>query len=103
MILRVLLGAAAILGAGAVRAAPLEAYGQLPSMHDVVLSPDGARIAFSTDLKGVRTVLVQSVSPPALIGGLKVGDQPLRLLTWAGTDHLLLTTTATGYADAERA
>ena len=99
MILRLLLVAMAILGAGAVRAAPLEAYGQLPSMHDVVLSPDGAKIAFSTDLKGVRTVLVQSVSPAALIGGLKVGDQPLRVLTWAGSDHLLLTTTATGYAD----
>ena len=100
MIVRVLLVAAAILGAGLAHAAPLEAYGQLPSMHDVVLSPDGAKIAFSTDLKGVRTVLVQSVSPAALIGGLRVGDQPLRLLTWAGNDHLLLTTTATGYADA---
>jgi hypothetical protein len=30
------------------RAAPLETYGRLPSLENVVLSPDGLRLAFLT-------------------------------------------------------
>jgi dienelactone hydrolase len=83
--------ALACLGvAGAARAQPpLEAYGALPAIEDMVLSPSGKSFAFvavegETRRLFIRTTrggLVQSAS----LGGMKV-----RQLVWAGNDHLLI-------------
>ncbi len=86
------------LGGTAGAAPALEVYGRLPTMDHVAISPDGRAVAFETDLHGERTVLVQSVDPPSLLGGLKLGRFPLRGLTWVGADHVLLTTATADYA-----
>ena len=43
----------AVAVATAGRAAPLEAYGQLPTVDNIDISPDGKNIAFATDRKSV--------------------------------------------------
>jgi hypothetical protein len=48
--LRTLVVLAALWVASASQAAPLEAYGRLPSLETVSLSHDGTRIAFVRDL-----------------------------------------------------
>jgi dienelactone hydrolase len=57
------------------QSAPIEAYGRLPSLEEVSLSPDGSRIAIvalakmQTDLSdGVRYLVQQGIADPARVG-----------------------------------
>lgn len=76
-------------------AAPLEAYGRLPSLEDVSLSPDGSRIAFVKTTQNTRLIEVASLADRKLLGGLRVGDQKLREVSWADDNHLLIVTSDT--------
>jgi dipeptidyl aminopeptidase/acylaminoacyl peptidase len=76
-------------------AAPLEAYGQLPSLDQFTISPDGKNIAYVTNVDGKRTVLINSLDAGKVVAGIAVGDQKLRDLTWADSDNLLLTMSVT--------
>jgi dipeptidyl aminopeptidase/acylaminoacyl peptidase len=95
-----LMAAGAVLtclgGATAVAAAPLETYGRLPSLEQMVVSPDGSKMAYITDVEGKRSVVVQAIRPTKLIMGVQAGSQKLRGLVWAGSDHVLITTSTTG-------
>jgi dipeptidyl aminopeptidase/acylaminoacyl peptidase len=82
----------------AAAAAPLEAYGQLPSLDQFTISPDGKNIAYVTNVNGKRTVLINSIAQGQVIGGIDVNDQKLRDLTWADNDNLLLTMSVTHVA-----
>ena len=88
---------AAFLGARA-DAAPLEAYGHLPTLEKVTLSPDGNTLAFVQALEGNRLVIVHSLKDHKAINAIKLGDAKLRDLSWADDRHLLIvtSTTATG-------
>jgi dipeptidyl aminopeptidase/acylaminoacyl peptidase len=77
------------------QAAPLEAYGQLPSLEDVSLSPDGKNLSFVTNVGNKRTVIVKSVADHTTLAAIAAGDRKLRALTWADSDHLLITTSST--------
>ena len=78
------------------RAAPLEAYGRLPAMEDVRLSPDGARLAYVATDGERRTLVVQELAHNTIIAALRVGERKLRSVQWAGDNHLILTTSTTG-------
>jgi dipeptidyl aminopeptidase/acylaminoacyl peptidase len=91
----VALAAIVSLSAGAAGAAPLEAYGRLPALEQMAVSPQGDKLAFITDLKGQRTVIVQSLRPTKLIAGAAAGQQKLRSLDWADDDHVLITISKT--------
>ncbi len=97
------LGAGVFLGlciaAGAARAAPLEAYGQLPTLDNLALSPDGTKLAYATDVNGKRTVLMSSLTEGKILAGVSTGDQKLRDLTWADNDHLLISLSVTRRAE----
>ena len=90
--------AAAWLAAGAARAAPLEAFGALPTMSQVAISPDGTKIAFVQPLNGKQAVVVDQLNPAASAGGLPPTDQKVRALIWADPTHLLVVKSQAGYA-----
>lgn len=79
----------------AAHAAPIEAYGRLPTLEEVQLSPDGNRIAYVTAVNEQRTITIHDLSgkeKPVLIPG---GNQKLRQLQWAGDGHLVITASQT--------
>jgi hypothetical protein len=63
-----LVALAALLVGSASWAAPLEAYGRLPSLEEVSLSPDGTRIAFVKALGTERVIAVSALANRALLG-----------------------------------
>lgn len=87
---------AAALGFGAVQAAPLEAYGRLPTIEDVTISPDGTLLAVSSALSSEdRVVSIHNASDKSVIQVLRLGKDKLRWVQWAGSRHLLITTSTT--------
>ena len=78
---------------GAQAAPPLEAYGRLPAVELVRLSPDGDRFAWVAAAGEERKLLVGSggkILIQAPIGQTKVRD-----LEWVGEDYLLVVTSST--------
>lgn len=91
------LSVAAILGmAPSGHAAPLEVYGQLPTLEDVVVSPDGSRLAFVRTKGDDRTIVIASLAEGRGINTIHMGDYKLRSITWADSEHLLITTSEAG-------
>ncbi len=87
---------AALATAPSIRAAvPLEVYGRLPHYENVVLSPDGSRVAFIRTDENARTVVVQELASGKRLGELRAGDQKLRGIRWADNDRLMIYTSAT--------
>lgn len=87
--------AAVMMCAGAADAAPpFEAYGHMPSLDMVKLSPDGSTIAYvrAGDVK--RWIVVQKLGNPKPIATMDVGDQKLRWIDWADNAHIIITTSS---------
>ena len=78
------------------RAAPLEAYGRLPSIENALLSPDGGKIALTVTNGEQRRIVVEDLTAGKTIANIDAGDQKLRWLQWAGSDHLIVTVSMTG-------
>lgn len=75
-------------------AAPLEAYGRLPTIETVSISPDGQKLALIVTTGDERRVAVRDLKA----GTTQVfgaGNTKVRELNWAGPDHLLITSTTT--------
>lgn len=76
------------------KVAPLDAYGQLPGVDDVDISPNGTRIAMAITVKGKRRILVMDNKSRVLrmesADGMKI-----RSLQFAGDDRLILQRSAT--------
>src|SRR5690242_9064671 len=75
-------------------AAPLEAYGGLPNIESVEISPDGtkAAVAISTGeqrLLGIKTL------PDGQMRTYAVGAAKVRRLDWVGSDRVIITTSQT--------
>jgi hypothetical protein len=84
-------------GAHAAESAPpLEAFGRLPTLEDVVLSPDGTKIAFVNTVGESRNLVVAPLTQPKILGGVHVGDAKLRDVEWIDDDNLLGTISSTG-------
>jgi dipeptidyl aminopeptidase/acylaminoacyl peptidase len=81
---------ALLLAAPVARATPLEAYGKLPSLEDVALSPGGTRLAFVRTVNDNRILAVHSFVDNKLTGGMRLGTVKLRSLQWADDDHLIV-------------
>ena len=79
---RMLMGLiAALLTAASTKAAPLSAYGDLPAIDLIEISPDGAKLALATSNGDQRTVAVVPLSG----GGAKryaAGSSKIRRLQW---------------------
>jgi dipeptidyl aminopeptidase/acylaminoacyl peptidase len=80
------------------RAAPLTAYGQLPDVSEVAISPDGRAMAAMVGLGADRAMQMRSLPDLALMTSFPTGDAKVRSLRWAGPDHLVLTYSRTTQA-----
>jgi dipeptidyl aminopeptidase/acylaminoacyl peptidase len=89
------LAAIVVLAAGAARAAPLEAYGKLPSIEEMTISPDGTRLASIRTNGEQRTIRIETLADHKVQRLLQVGDAKLRGLEWAGPDHLIILRSST--------
>ncbi len=95
---RIILAIAAMFASLAVsvvaEAAPLEAYGRLPNIEEVSISPDGQKLGVILTTGEDRGILIRD-----LAGGtdqvIRAGNQKVRALSWAGSNHLLITKTTT--------
>jgi dipeptidyl aminopeptidase/acylaminoacyl peptidase len=82
-------------------------YGRLPFLEDVILSPDGAKIAFVRTLGDQRDLVIAGFGQSRALGGARVGDTKLRGIRWMDDSNLLITTSTTelpplGFIGAER-
>jgi acetyl esterase/lipase len=90
--LRWLAGFALGLMGGACLAAPLEAYGKLPTFENGVVSPDGKLLALEMTDGDKRVVIIEDPVKKTMIAALRAGGQKVRDIQWAGSDHLIITT-----------
>ena len=72
------------------QSAPLDAYGALPAVEFVSVSPSGARLA-SVKVEGERRgLLVTDLASGEPIGLADIGDTKVRDVSWIGEDRLLI-------------
>ena len=92
-----ILAAAAVLlclGRPAFAAPPLAAYGKLPALDMVRLSPSGDKIAFVAVDGESRRLFVRKVGGDAIFVS-PVGANKIRDLSWVGDDYVLIKASAT--------
>ncbi|WP_296458048.1 hypothetical protein [Phenylobacterium sp.] len=76
-------------------AAPLAAYGKLPSIEQATISPSGHAVAVVVTNGEQRTVVVKDLdSDTVTLRGL-LGDNKIRSVQWAGDKHLVVVASAT--------
>jgi dipeptidyl aminopeptidase/acylaminoacyl peptidase len=92
------IAAAAAMACGMAHAAPLEAYGRLPTMDMVSISPDGSKVAFVQVVNGKQAIVVDQLNPAAVVGEMPPTDQKVRGLEWADNSHLVVVKSQSGYA-----
>jgi dipeptidyl aminopeptidase/acylaminoacyl peptidase len=73
---------------------PVEAYGKLPGIEEVQISPSGTRYAFVATVGETRRLYVATTDGKALKVA-EVGTTKVRGLTWAGDNHVLVELSAT--------
>lgn len=83
------------LCATAAQGAPLEAYGKLPSVERVEISPSGKLIAFIYAGPDGRVLTVRNTADKTTVITGGVGETKVRSLAWAGDDSLVLTVSST--------
>jgi dipeptidyl aminopeptidase/acylaminoacyl peptidase len=92
---RLLLALALGFAAQAATAAPLEAYGRLPTIEAVAVSPGGGLVAaIVTDGEG-RRIVVKKIGEAKPVLVAEAGPAKIRQLQWAGDGHLILTASVT--------
>lgn len=72
----------------------LAIYGQLPTIEEVEISPDGSKLAVILTNGEQRFLTVREVGG-GMLAGVNVGSTKLRGVQWAGEDHLILVVSQT--------
>ncbi len=96
--LRVWAGLAAVaaaLFATSAAAAPLAAYGELPTIEQIAISPDGKLLAIDVVKGEQRSIVVQDLAARKILTGIRTGEAKIRNLQFAGNDHLIITSSST--------
>lgn len=73
---------------------PLAAYGRLPSIEGVEISPDGKLLAI-TVTDGEHRVLAIRKTDTTMVTGITMGAVKVRGVQWAGPEHVLVITSST--------
>ncbi|HEX7948661.1 MAG TPA: S9 family peptidase [Phenylobacterium sp.] len=76
-------------------AAPLEAYGKLPTIEAIALSPSGGAVAFVVTDGEKRVIAVQDLATKAFLLRIGTGTVKVRNVRWAGDGHLIIVTSVT--------
>jgi len=97
-----------LLASGRLLAAPppVGAYGGLPAIEQVSLSPSGARYAFVATIGEARRLVAATSDGRSVLFSVETGQAKVARIVWAGEDHLLVTALHTnqlgmGYAVSE--
>jgi dipeptidyl aminopeptidase/acylaminoacyl peptidase len=77
-------------------AAPLAAYGSLPTIERAAVSPDGKHLALVVTNGEQRAVVIETTADQKPIDIVKMGDGKLRYIEWVGVDHVLMTVSVHG-------
>ncbi|HEY2462881.1 MAG TPA: S9 family peptidase [Steroidobacteraceae bacterium] len=84
------------LQAVAADAVPLAVFGRLPTLEDVVISPDGTKLAFVKTIGDSRKLAVIPLNSPGVPGvAVVVGNTKLRDVEWVDDDNILATVSST--------
>lgn len=94
LLARILFAVSLSASAQAAAPPPVEAYGKLPGITDVKISPSGQHIAFVATVNNTRRFFITDPTGKPQASG-DIGDMKVRRLEWAGDDHLLVISTAT--------
>lgn len=86
---------AAFFALPAAAAPPLEAYGRLPTLEQVEVSPDGTKLAYVRPEGESRKIMVQSLADGKILAGVGVGNEKLRDLFWVGNGRIAFSTSTT--------
>ena len=87
-------GALSFAALSASAAPPIEAYGKLPALEKVSLSPSGQRYALISVAGETRRLLVGTTDDKPLFAA-NLGNAKVRAIDWAGEDHLMVTISST--------
>jgi dipeptidyl aminopeptidase/acylaminoacyl peptidase len=77
-------------------APPIEAYGKLPAITDVSLSPAGDKMVYVSEVGGKRYILLRAVTGANLLA-VPVQDKKVRNVYWADNSHLLVDVSQTDH------
>ena len=69
---------------------PLSVYGNLPTLEDLALSPDGSKLAYIKTIGEQRNLYVHLLGQPKPLGSAGIGDAKLRSLDWMDNGNLLI-------------
>ncbi|MFZ5719330.1 MAG: alpha/beta hydrolase family protein [Pseudomonadota bacterium] len=94
-VLAVLCFGLALVGRAPATAAPLEAYGKLPTIESANVSPSGHAVALIVTNGEERMIVIQDLATKALTYRGATGRAKVRYVQWAGDDHLIIVTTMT--------
>jgi dipeptidyl aminopeptidase/acylaminoacyl peptidase len=83
------------LPAAAADAVPLAAFGRLPTLENVVISPDGSKLALVRTSGESRELIVVPLTKSEILGEIRVGDVKLRDVEWVDDDNILVTVSST--------
>jgi dipeptidyl aminopeptidase/acylaminoacyl peptidase len=89
---------AALLFVAPAQGAPLEAYGRLPAINSVDISPDGSALALIVTVNDESQVVVKSLTGPVLASA-KIGFRKVRSVQWADGDHVVIEVSNTAVID----
>ena len=82
---------------------PIEAYGMLPSVSDIAISPNGDHVAMIRRSGDENSMQVIDLAQTKLLINVDIGDLNAGAISWAGKDHVILraaeTTRIDGFTD----
>lgn len=73
---------------------PVEAYGQLPGLDQVTISPDGSRLAFIGQVGDKRRLGVKGLNGQDL-ANVELGDVKVRSISWLDNNHVVIVRSTT--------
>jgi len=78
-------------GAAFAQAPPVEAYGRLPAVSDVAISPDGRQVALAVNTGAVSSVQVVDIDRGEALAGATVEDNVrLRGVRWSDDERVIM-------------
>jgi dipeptidyl aminopeptidase/acylaminoacyl peptidase len=78
------------LGIMPAAAAPLAAYGRLPTIEEATVSPGGGAVALIVTDGEKRTLVVRDVASDTVTLRGALGDHKIRSIQWAGDKHIVV-------------
>nr|QQZ49726.1 hypothetical protein JKL49_23250 [Phenylobacterium glaciei] len=76
-------------------APPVETYGRLATLEQVLVSPDGTKLAYVRPEGESRKIMVQNLADGKMLAAVGVGNEKLRDVFWVGNGRVAFSTSTT--------